>query len=227
MKTLSWLAILMVTASFPLLTEAADLARFVIHPESELELRGRATLRSWRFESHQVEGSVELEASLEDLDTLIDQSIQMIRTGADVNLRDLDLASGPPRIQVTIPVSSLTSGNSRMTRDMFRALKKDQFPTIEYEFSRLIGISLQQGADTSVTCFKLKTEGTLEIAGTRKVIIINVTATRHKKDHFKLFGQKRLKMTDFGITPPSAFFGLIRAHDPLDIVFDLSFKTDS
>ena len=217
------ISLMCVGVAFPLLVDASDSGRFVIQPEGELGLKGRATLRSWRFESRQVLGSVELEASLEEINGLIDRVDTMLRKRPRVTKRDANLSMcGPLQIQVSVPVGSLTSGNPGMTRDMYKALKKNQFPMIRYEFTRLVGIPVPQKTDTLVTRFKLKVEGTLEIAGKKKSILMDVMVERHKNDRFKIFGKKRVKMTDFGITPPSAFFGLIRAHDQVDIIFDLA-----
>jgi hypothetical protein len=38
---------------------------------------------------------------------------------------------------------------------------------------------------------------------------------------YEILGRKELSMLDFHITPPSAFFGLIRADEGLVVNFDL------
>ena len=43
---------------------------------------------------------------------------------------------------------------------------------------------------------------------------------------YKITGSKKLSMFDFEITPPTAFFGLIKANDTLEIYFDLLVKVD-
>ncbi len=214
-------------ASFPLLAMASEQNLFVIGSDSEMHLQGRATLRKWRFESHEVTGFVKLEATPEDLKLMIQSVETALRSGVEVILQDLGLQMcNSPRALVTVPVGSLANRSSAMTRDMYKALKKEQFPVIKYTFSRLIDVRVIPGADTSITRLSLTTEGVLEIAGVRKFIEMDVLV-EHDKNRFKVFGEKRVKMTDFGIDPPSQFFGLIRVRDEVDVIFDLVVGTDS
>lgn len=212
-----WAVILALAPAMLLfLTGEADAESFTALPESRVQLNGSATLRRWRCENRQVSGFVEVGLSLQDIHRLE----TALLNGADLTAPNLDLpVSSPPRARITVPVRSLICGNDAMERDMYGALKAEQFPTIEYEFSHVESVAVLQEA--GAIRFKIQTEGILEIAGSRQVVRMDVTIERQGEDTFKIFGKKRVKMTDFGITPPSAFWGLIRAHDPVDVIFDL------
>ena len=40
-------------------------------------------------------------------------------------------------------------------------------------------------------------------------------------DEVRVTGSTRLRLTDFGIEPPTKFFGLVRVHNEIDVHFDL------
>jgi hypothetical protein len=63
--------------------------------------------------------------------------------------------------------------------------------------------------------------GELTLAGEQREIEMVVVAERLADGRFTLVGSRELKMTDFNITPPSALFGLIKAKDTVEVVFDL------
>ena len=70
--------------------------------------------------------------------------------------------------------------------------------------------------------FALRVEGEITLAGTSRPVTIDVTATQLAPNRFRLRGGLPLRMTDFGIQPPVALFGLIRARDELWVSVDLN-----
>ena len=70
----------------------------------------------------------------------------------------------------------------------------------------------------------MTTVGNLELAG--RVRPIRVVADIHQESatRFRVIAQQTLQMSDFEITPPTAFFGLIRAENTVEIAFDLRFE---
>jgi hypothetical protein len=51
-----------------------------------------------------------------------------------------------------------------------------------------------------------------------------VAAQRLSPTRFRIRAELPLKMTDFGVTPPTALFGAVRAHDALEVRFDLTLE---
>ena len=50
---------------------------------------------------------------------------------------------------------------------------------------------------------------------------VPVVAERVARDRFRLRARLPLRMTDFGVTPPTALFGMVKAKDDLVVTFDL------
>lgn len=50
---------------------------------------------------------------------------------------------------------------------------------------------------------------------------MDVIVTRASPGHFVAYAQTDLLMTDFGVTPPVALFGLIKGGDKVRVIFDL------
>ncbi len=129
----------------------------------------------------------------------------------------------PGLVHGAIPVKSLECGNSLMNSDMCHAMNADSFPTIIYELKK---IASSVESDTGHNGFRINTEGKLSIAGTIRDVSILVMIAREQTNTFRITGSKVLSMNDFGITPPSALFGLVKADDRLVVRFDLVVSED-
>lgn len=68
---------------------------------------------------------------------------------------------------------------------------------------------------------KLHILGTLQLAGAARPIAMDVIVKRQSPTHFAAYAQTNVLMTDFGVTPPVALFGLIKAADEVHVTFDL------
>jgi polyisoprenoid-binding protein YceI len=123
--------------------------------------------------------------------------------------------AGAPTIGLTVvvPVQSMNCGMARMTRDMFRALKADSFPTIRY---MLISYAFTDTAAASDSFF-VRSIGDLTVAGVTKRVEIPIRGERMTTGAMTGEGGVVILMTDFGIKPPTAFLGAIRARNALEI----------
>ncbi len=122
------------------------------------------------------------------------------------------------RAFLTVMVQSLNCGLAMMNTDMFNAMKYKKYPFIRYE---LIKASVVTNVDSAGGWYKIKTEGNLTIAGKTNKVVIMMKVRKMKDNVYRLVGSKLLTMKEFGITPPSHFWGLIRAHQGLTVHFDL------
>ena len=69
--------------------------------------------------------------------------------------------------------------------------------------------------------------GTLTVAGVQRALATELTIQRDAGQHYLVHARTLIQMTDFKVTPPSALFGIIRAHDSLSVIFNLVFvRTD-
>lgn len=194
-----------------------------ILPQSTIRLAGKATIGSWDCASRQVGGEIDLAAKPATIQAWFDQWERVARRSELDDPIEIPLqADTEPSVQLRVPVTSLKSGNEGMESDMRAALKAMQHPLIEYRLTAVQAAELVPPEDGEPAFLvRLNTTGELTLAGEQREIDMTVIARRLDDGRFSLLGRKRLKMTDFKINPPSALFGLIRAEDTVEVVFDL------
>ncbi|HEX2832845.1 MAG TPA: YceI family protein [Thermoanaerobaculia bacterium] len=170
---------------------------------SKLVLEGTSNLAAWRCSGTTLDGQMAVAAPLLEMDSVI---------------------AGVEEFTLRVPISTLRCGSRQMERDMYRALRSDSFPTIEFEFDELVGAVRRDGAAGR---FRARINGVLTLAGARRTVSIDVEAERLSNDRVLLRARLPLRMTDFRITPPTALFGMIKANDRLIVQFDLVLRKTS
>lgn len=201
-------------------SRAVASTKLVAAAPSALELAGTSNVTDWRCRGTSLQTAMEAAAPVEKINAVIDR-IEDGNIGAwkgDVSAGSFDA----PSFQMQIPVASFRCGNKVMERDMSRALKAGQHPTINFRFKELRG-PVRHDIDTNT--FRAQIAGELVLAGTRREILVNVDAVRVTRERFHLRAELPLRMTDFGITPPTAMFGMVKAADQLTVTFDLMMET--
>lgn len=107
-----------------------------------------------------------------------------------------------------VPVSEIDCGNRRMTADMRKTLLAESHPEIVFTLNE-VGRSPVQA------------HGTLSLAGASRDVSIHGTLSTTADGLVSVTGAARLMLTDFGITPPTKFLGLVRVHNEIDVHFEL------
>ncbi|MAL60309.1 MAG: hypothetical protein CMC14_09690 [Flavobacteriaceae bacterium] len=120
-------------------------------------------------------------------------------------------------IKVFVDVKTLKSGKRIMDNKCYDALKYEEHPTIKYQFEKLSALS-ESGSGT----YKAILHGTLSIAGVSKKVSIHVNISQTNKTLI-IKGELPLKMTDFGVEPPTALLGTLKTGDPITIDFNLNY----
>lgn len=211
--------VLLMVAAFIVSVGAAEGSRLYSNGESILILEGSSNVTDWRCRGTSIEGEMDVAAPIDKINEVIDR----IEDG-NVGVWMADPAAGrfpQPTFRMRIPAAALRCGNSVMERDMNRALKADQHPLIDFQFRELIG-PIHHDIDRNV--YETRIAGELFLAGQRREIALKVTAWRVARDRFRLRAELPLRMTDFGIEPPTALFGIIKARDELLVRFDLTME---
>jgi len=108
-----------------------------------------------------------------------------------------------------------------MDSDMRKALHADKYPTIEYVFHNIEQAAVQVNTHSHDARFKLRVDGKLNMAGVGRQIAMDVFVMRNSERHFLVHAETTLLMSDFGVTPPVALFGLIKAGNQVRVIFDL------
>ncbi len=115
---------------------------------------------------------------------------------------------------VNIPVTSIKSTKgSIMDKKTWKALKSDEYANIKYQltdFGNLV---------KSSNGFTTNTTGKLTIAGKTKTVNISVKGRELDNGSIEITGSKALKMTDYGIDPPTALLGAMTTGDDVTIEF--------
>lgn len=198
----------------------AEITQLVAGSASRLVLLGSSNVKDWRCSGTTLDGRMEVAAPLAQINQIIDR----IEDG-DVARLDPRAASFPqPTFRLRVPVQSLRCGNRQMERDMYRALRAEENPVIEFNFAGLVG-GVEHDIDGGR--YRATISGTLTLAGAQRKVKIPVEAVRVARDRFRLRARLPLRMTDFRITPPAALFGMVKASDDLEVQFDLYLQSRS
>ncbi len=143
----------------------------------------------------------------------------------DINTNNLDknnsnsIANNSNKhAQIDVLVKFFDCGNPAMNEDMYTALKANRDSVIQYKLIKTIVLYDSTGFNG---LFGLRTIGNLSVAGVSRQDTIDVNIKSLHERKFEIIGSINLSMIDFNITPPSAFFGLINAHEKLSVNFDL------
>lgn len=124
------------------------------------------------------------------------------------------------RIAVSLPVKSLNCGKSAMNRDMYGALRAEEYPVIIY---RVLEASLRDEPSDTLQgeWMNIQTRGIMEIAGVMDTTTVFVQG-KIFDNRFQVKGSKEIHMDTYDIKPPSKMFGLIRARKDLTVHFNVT-----
>ncbi|MFL6247634.1 MAG: YceI family protein [Thermoanaerobaculia bacterium] len=186
-------------------------------PSSEVVLDGSSNVADWRCRGTTIDAEMTVATSAAHLNEVIDR----VEDG-NIGVWMATPAMGrfpTPDFDLNIPVTTFRCGNRVMENDMRNALKADRHPQVAFTFRELRG-GVQHDLDTGL--YHATIAGDLTLAGVTRRIDLNVSAQRLSRTSFRVRAALPLRMTDFGITPPSALFGAIRARNSLTVRFDLT-----
>lgn len=130
---------------------------------------------------------------------------------------DVDVASDadatPAKLvksaSLAIPVAQLDCKNAKMNEHMRNALKSDKNPRITWKLSSY-----------TIDGNAVVMAGTLTIAGKESPIELRGRGA-YANGTLTLKGSKVLKMTEFGVKPPSLMFGTMKVADPVTVWYEI------
>lgn len=120
--------------------------------------------------------------------------------------------------RVAVPVEAFDCGIGRMNRDFREALRAEEHPEIRFELrsAEVLEAPAEPGGWA-----RLEARGTLTLAGAERAVLLRAEGRQLPDGRVRLRGRHVLRMTHFGLTPPTALLGLVRAHDVITVRFDL------
>ena len=130
-------------------------------------------------------------------------------------------ASMPTKLTVftfSFPVHSLKSGKSGMDSKAYDAMKAKNGGNIVFTAS---SSTLTPGKGSQ---FSVVSNGTLTIAGAVKTIALTAACQVNADGSIACTGTDKLKMSDYGIKPPTYMLGALKTGDALTIDFTMLVK---
>ncbi|MCA1745369.1 MAG: YceI family protein [Bacteroidales bacterium] len=119
--------------------------------------------------------------------------------------------------KITLKATDLKSDNSGLDDKAHEALKAKKQPSIT--FTQTDKVSVKTNGNT----FTGTVRGNLTIAGETKAVSIPISGNT-AQNKLKVNGKVSLKMTQFGMEPPRAMLGTIRAGDEITVNFEVVLK---
>ena len=150
--------------------------------------------------------------------TLHDWTITAEEMNGKASIETGNGLEGIKSLSFTVVVDGLKSGKGGMDKNTYNALNEDDYPNISYVLTKVNSIN-----STGSNTYKVSTTGTLDIAGTKKSINMDVTATVSGTT-VKFEGEYPMKMTTFNVEPPTAMLGTIKTGDEVNIRFTVNYK---
>ncbi|MFO8030000.1 MAG: YceI family protein [Cyclonatronaceae bacterium] len=123
------------------------------------------------------------------------------------------------RVNLKIPVEDLDSDSGRMNNNMHKYLKIDDHPEITYRMTEARELAVHDNPGIVLTV-----QGVVTAAGVEHEITHDVQIRENNSGGLVVSGSHDLNMTDFGIDPPTALLGSIRARDEMTIKFELHLR---
>ena len=169
-----------------------------LQPQSRLWIDGTSTIRSFTCKAAEVNAVVEV-------------------NGANVIPSLLTGEKGVKAVQVTVPAEKMDCGNGKMNDHMRNALKVSDNPTITFSLTNYDVARNADGISGTIN-------GTLDLGGVKKPISLQATGAP-VGDMLHVSGVYELRMTDYGLKPPSLMFGRIKVGETVKVGFDLLLKS--
>src|SRR5438876_11033827 len=164
--------------------------------QGDIRVDGTSSFHDWAAETSLIGGFIEVDPAFD---------------------ADLKTLTTMPKVEVTIAVSQLKNPKNEPTMDkrMHAELKQQEHPSIKY---RLLSLTPKPGAG-SASASQFDAKGELTISGVTRTNSMPVTFERIDKNKIKVKGATALKMSDYGIKPPS-FLGAMRTGDEVKLTFE-------
>lgn len=145
-----------------------------------------------------------------------DENVETVSGSAIVNWYK-DGSFGLNAMNIKMEVRSIKSDNSTMNKNTYKALKADTHPQITFVLSAPLAVITSSASGTMITA-----RGNLTIAGVTKPVEMQIKVTSAAGGKLTFEGIHKIKMTDFGVKPPTAILGTLKTGNNITINFKVS-----
>jgi len=177
------------------------------HP-ARIRLQGASNVQEWSADSRVLRIDGEEDIGLKHLARLAENGALPQPEGGR------PAATG---IQFSLPIDTLEASNRRMLRDLKTAVGHPDHPSIVYQ--------LLQAKPENEDGTLWEVTGLLTVAGAEHEFSHPIRVEPRDGNGWTVTGSLELQMSWFGITPPRALMGLVRAHDGFKVEFEIHVDT--
>jgi polyisoprenoid-binding protein YceI len=189
---------LALAALVPLMA-ASTRAPLDVQPESRLWIAGTSTVRSFQCQAGAFDAKVE--------------SV----SGADAVAAVLAGEKAVSGVEVVIPAEKLDCRNGTMNEHMRKAIRANEFPTIVFRASSYDLAGANDGVAVTLT-------GSLTLGGVEKPITVEALAKSGAHGTLTVSGTHEVRMTEFGLKPPTLMLGTMKVGEKITVGFDIVLK---
>ena len=134
-------------------------------------------------------------------------------------LGDEQLATALRGLSFELPTAQLDCANDKMNDHMRDALKAKEHPAIAFKMSSYTAGPVQ--ADGRRV---LRIKGDLSLAGSTRPVELTAFAAATSEGGLRVQGRHNLRMTEWGVKPPSLMLGTMKVREAVAIRFDATLK---
>ena len=137
----------------------------------------------------------------------------------DPSKAELPKLTTTPKVSVIVPVRNIESGKQRMNEVMHGAMNAQKHKFARYNLKEIKVVDKKRKAGDPIV---FNTKGTLNINGKSAPVSMQISIAKREGDKLKVSGKTKLRMSQFGITPPAPkiALGLITAGDEVSVEFE-------
>ncbi|HEX2780254.1 MAG TPA: YceI family protein [Gemmatimonadaceae bacterium] len=169
-----------------------------LQPQSRLWVDGTSTVRAFSCSTTKFTAKIETEAP---------QSVAALMLGQ----------KAVRTVVADFPSEGLDCRNGTMNEHMRKALKAKDNPTIQFKLASY-DVSTENGR------IKGQLRGTLLMGGVEKPVVIDAAGTKTAEGQLRVTGTTKLRMTEWGLKPPTLMFGTMKVNENVQVGFDLLLK---
>ena len=168
-----------------------------LQPTSRLWISGTSTVRSFECSA-----------------ATFDANVQSVPGAATAVLAGEKAVSA---VEIRVNTERLDCKNGTMNEHMLKALKAKTNPTIVF---KLASYDLAKQAEA----VRVTLNGTLAMGGVEKPISLTANATEGSSGMLHVVGMHELRMTEWGLKPPTLMLGTMKVDERIKVGFDLLLK---
>jgi hypothetical protein len=121
--------------------------------------------------------------------------------------------------KISVPVKTFDCKHAMITKDLRKTLKAESFPNLVIRF-----ISLSKYPQFTGQHQAIKGLVSIELAGESRQYEVDYQFSAEGNKNLNLVGTRKVKFSDFNLTPPKKAGGMIRTNDELAVEFNLKIK---